>query len=285
MTSPATLLHENGFTVLEAILVTGGDINEAWQVRTAEGIFFLKANNNPEAASMFAAEAEGLKALQDSFPGKVPAVKAIGTYTETSWLLLEWIERSKAATEQNMTHFGQSLARMHRLQPPFFGWQKANFIGSLPQDNTPASSWANFYADSRIFPMVRKLVDTGRWSATESRLADSFCHKLPQLMPDEPPALLHGDLWGGNYMICADGSSALFDPAVYHGHREMDIGMTRLFGGFSSAFFQGYQEVYPLVKGWEKRLSITQLYPLLVHAVLFGGHYIPASGKILQYWG
>jgi fructosamine-3-kinase len=121
---------------------------------------------------------------------------------------------------------------------------------------------------------VKKLFDAGDLSATDIRDADLFCNNIRTIFPGEPPSLLHGDLWAGNYMITSTGYAAVFDPAVYCGHREMDIGMTKLFGGFDQRFYDAYNETYPLEKGWENRLPITQLYPLLVHAVLFGGHYI-----------
>jgi len=129
---------------------------------------------------------------------------------------------------------------------------------------------------------VKKLFDAGDLSAKDIRDADLFCNNLRIIFPAEPPSLLHGDLWAGNYMIISTGYAAIFDPAVYCGHREMDIGMTKLFGGFDQRFYEAYNETNPLEKGWENRLPVTQLYPLLVHAVLFGGHYIESVKNILK---
>ena len=129
---------------------------------------------------------------------------------------------------------------------------------------------------------MKKLFDAGDFSATDIRDADLFCNNLKTIFPSEPPSLLHGDLWAGNYMIISSGYAAIFDPAVYCGHREMDIGMTKLFGGFDQRFYDAYNETYPLEKQWQKRLPITQLYPLLVHAVLFGGHYISNVKDIVK---
>ena len=112
-------------------------------------------------------------------------------------------------------------------------------------------------------------------------MAETFCKQLNHLFPSEPPSLLHGDLWSGNYMISSAGYAAIYDPAVYFGHREMDIGMTKLFGGFEQRFYSAYQEAYPMEKNWMQRLPLTQLYPLLVHAVLFGGHYVSSSREII----
>jgi fructosamine-3-kinase len=163
---------------------------------------------------------------------------------------------------------------MHKQPQEYFGLNEDNYIGSLDQNNDQYSEWYSFYTECRIKPLVKKLFDTGDFSATDIRDADLLCNSLKTILPIEPPSFLHGDLWAGNYMIISSGYAAIFDPAVYFGHREMDIGMTRLFGGFDQRFYEAYNEAYPLEKGWEKRLPITQLYPLLVHAVLFGGHYI-----------
>ena len=113
-------------------------------------------------------------------------------------------------------------------------------------------------------------------------MAESLCNRFEQIFPKEPPALLHGDLWGGNYLIDSSGEVAIYDPAVYYGHREMDIGMARLFGGFDPRFYDQYNNTYPLENGWERRVGVTQLYPLLVHAILFGGHYINQARKIVK---
>ena len=131
-------------------------------------------------------------------------------------------------------------------------------------------------------PLVKTLFDSGRFSLKDVDNANSFCKNLREIFPAESPSLLHGDLWGGNFLITAPGKAAIFDPAVYFGHREMDIGMTKLFGGFDQRFYDAYNEIYPLEKGWEKRLPLTQLYPLLVHAVLFRGHYISQARAIIK---
>ena len=131
-------------------------------------------------------------------------------------------------------------------------------------------------------PLVKLLVDAALFSAEDLQQAGTFCTAAGNLFPQEPPALLHGDLWAGNFMISKTGEAAIYDPAVYYGHREMDIGVTALFGGFSQAFYDGYNEVYPLQQDWRQRLPLTQLYPLLVHAVLFGGHYVDSARAILK---
>ena len=178
--------------------------------------------------------------------------------------------------------FGAGLALMHLKKQPYFGWKDDNYIGSLHQSNTKQQSWHLFYTECRIMPLIKILFDTGGFSKSDLNIAETFCKQLNTVFPQEPPALLHGDLWSGNFMITASGNAAIYDPAVYYGHREMDIGMTKLFGGFDQRFYDAYNEMYPMKNGWQQRLSISQLYPLLVHAVLFGGEYVRRTKEIMQ---
>ena len=262
----------------------GGDINQCFRLYTADNNYFLKLNDSDRFPQMFEKEVAGLDALRNGSTLMIPAVIEQGIVLNRQWLLLQWLER-KNPTDLSIQHFGSDLADMHRQPQPFFGWHTNNFIGSLPQINTPHSNWADFYTTCRIMPLVKMLFNDGGFTKHDTELALSFCKKLADFFPIEPPALLHGDLWSGNYMITADDKAALFDPAVYYGHREMDIGMTKLFGSFNQSFYDAYHERYPLEKDWAQRLPITQLYPLLVHALLFGTHYIEAARQVLKKWG
>jgi len=165
----------------------------------------------------------------------------------------------------------------------FYGWHEDNYIGSLVQQNTRHTTWEDFFINCRITPLVKLLYDAGIYSSKDLTLTDNFCKHGKDIFPKEKPCLLHGDLWSGNFMITNKGEPVLIDPAVYCGHREMDIGMTKLFGGFDNLFYQSYNEVYPLEHGWKERLAFAQLYPLLVHAVLFGGHYIEQTRTIIAF--
>jgi fructosamine-3-kinase len=186
--------------------------------------------------------------------------------------------------------FGMSLAEMHKKPQAYFGFEEDNFIGSLHQSNgTNASTgpatktnWAKFYAEERILPLVDKLITRGDLSKTDRTNAEKLCNKFDSLFPKETPSLLHGDLWSGNFMCAQNGKPCIYDPAVYYGHREMDLGMTKLFGGFDKKFYEAYHATYPLEKNWEQRIPLTQLYPLLVHAILFGGAYVGSVRDILK---
>jgi len=267
------IFKDCGLNVHRYEQVHGGDINSAWGLVTSTGKYFLKVNDQNRYPLMFEREANGLDKLRQFCTLKIPKVIKHGSCNDQQYLLLEWLEKGSAQKDM-WENFGRALAMMHKQPQEYFGSNEDNYIGSLDQNNDQHDEWHSFYTECRIRPLVKKLFDAGSFSATDIRNADLFCNNLKTIFPVEPPSLLHGDLWGGNYMITSSGYAAIFDPTVYCGHREMDIGMTKLFGGFDQRFYEAYNEICPLEKGWEKRLPITQLYPLLVHAVLFGGHYI-----------
>lgn len=261
--------------------VYGGDINKTYCLHTAKEKFFLKLNDSHPFPAMFEKEAEGLEALRGNSKLGVPEVIKYGVVQDKQWLLLQWVEKG-AVSKNAMQNFGTALACMHRRPQQFFGWHSDNYIGRLQQVNTQYNNWPEFYTHSRIMPLVKILFDKHIFSKQHIDHAAAFCKQSAMLFPEEPPALLHGDLWGGNYLVNTDGAVVIFDPAVYYGHREMDLGMTKLFGGFSEQFYEAYHDSAPLENGWQQRLPLMQLYPLLVHAVLFGGHYILSARDIMR---
>ena len=278
------VIQDIGFTIKRYETVSGGDINETYCLHGKDAKYFLKVNAAASYPEMFDREQEGLQELSCSSTLKIPQVIKCGQVNTTQYLLLEWIE--KASPKKGFWQgFGTAMAMLHRQHQPYFGWKKDNYIGSIAQQNLRQQSWEWFYAESRIMPLVERLYQAGRLAKQDVLLAEACCKRLTDYFPEESPALLHGDFWSGNYMVADDGRAAIFDPAVYYGHREMDIGMTRLFGGFSQQFYDAYDDVYPLEKNWQQRLPLSQLYPLLVHAILFGGHYVNSSRAILKKFG
>jgi len=281
------ILDDCGFTITRYQQVFGGDINQSYCLYSNDERYFLKVNDAGLYPAMFVKEAGGLIALATELSVNelnaiaVPQVIKQGTTANKQYLLLEWLEKGRP-NKNFWEEFGSSLANLHKKQQTFFGWHEDNYIGNLVQQNTKHGSWHSFYAECRIMPLVKELYNAGSFSKQDVTTTESFCKKINDLFPHEPPALLHGDLWSGNFMIAQHGNAAIYDPAVYYGHREMDIGMTKLFGGFDSNFYSAYHAVYPLEKNWQQRLSLTQLYPLLVHAVLFGGHYVSSARNIIQ---
>jgi len=267
------IFKDCGLNVQRYERLRGGDINSSYCLFTTKGKYFLKVNDKNKYPLMFTREASGLHKLREFCTLKIPQVIKHANCNDQQYLILEWLE--KGTPKKDMwENFGTGLAMMHKQPQEYFGLNEDNYIGSLNQNNDQHDEWYSFYTECRIKPLVKKLFDAGDLSATDIRDADLFCNNVRAILPIENPSFLHGDLWAGNYMITSYGYAAIFDPAVYCGHREMDIGMTKLFGGFDQHFYDAYNEAYPLENGWEKRLPITQLYPLLVHAVLFGGHYI-----------
>lgn len=263
--------------------VHGGSINECFRISTTAGNFFLKRNDAVEFPGMFTAEADGLHALAATKAVKVPSVIATGSHRSHSYLILEFLEKGKASPDF-WENFGSALADLHRCTGERFGWPQDNYIGSIPQMNTQWDSWSGFYTSQRLEPMARLALDSKKISGALYDRLQKVYERLIGLFPNEAPSLLHGDLWSGNFMPVAGGAAALFDPAVYYGHREMDLAMARLFGGFEKRFFDAYLDAFPLQSGWEKRIDLCQLYPLLVHVNLFKGGYVHQVEMIVRRW-
>ena len=247
-----------GATIVKRDAVTGGDINDASRVELDDGrVVFVKSHDRAPDG-MFAAEVAGLEWLRAG-PLRVPRVLAHGR----DWLALEWLDlggRPALAT------LGRGLAALHRVTVPGFGFAAPNFLATLPQDNTPESDWPAFYVERRLRPLCR------RAGLELDRELDVLRERPHRFGPPEPAARLHGDLWWGNVASCA-GEPVLIDPAVYGGHREIDLAMLALFGGLPDALVAAYHEVWPLADGWRERIALHQLYPLAAHACLFGGSY------------
>ena len=261
--------------------VGGGSINDAYRLMTRSGNYFLKTNAADRFPSMFEAEADGLARLWATTAIRVPEVMAHGAFEGLSYLLMEYIP--KGTEDEDFWHaFGERLAALHRSTSAHFGLDRPNYIGTLEQVNTPETEWHTFMVQHRLEPLVRKARDNGKLDAGIAMRCERLYGRLGALFPKEVPALLHGDLWQGNFLCTVDAVPVLVDPAVYFGHREMDLAMTRLFGGFDAAFHIGYQEAWPLEKGWQKRVELCQLYPLLVHANLFGGNYVKQVDAVLK---
>lgn len=267
--------------VLRTETVTGGDINLCFKLYTTSGIFFIKLNEAEAYPAMMQTEALGLQLLASTQTFRIPAVIDFGIHENWQYLLLEWIEKGTSAAGFAM-EFGKHLAALHRNTQETFGLSFNNFIGRLPQQNDPGLSFPDFYAELRILPLVSILRDKGHVTSSDNAVFENLCVRLADLIPTEPPALIHGDLWAGNYLTDSGGVPVLIDPAPYFGHRESDIAMMKLFGGFPPAIFAEYQNNYPLETGWETRIPLFQLYPLLVHAVLFGGSYITQSISVAK---
>jgi len=271
---------EGGIEILNIRGIGGGSINTAMLIKTSRGDFFAKYNDSSRYKGMFVAEARNLGLLAAARALYTPTVLCTFTLEGKEFLVLEYIE-SGTPHYDFWRDFGGGLARMHKQSAPQYGLEYDNFIGSLPQLNSQKDNWVDFFIANRLDPMLRMAVDAGKADADLVKKFESLYSKLPDIFPEEKPALLHGDLWNGNCMADLNGEPVIYDPAVYYGHREMDLAMSRLFGGFETEFYEAYHEEYPLEKHWEQRISICNLYPLLVHVNLFVGSYIQSVKNIV----
>jgi fructosamine-3-kinase len=280
----AALGRTLGAHVVSASRLGGGDINDAFEVELADARrVFVKTNANAPAG-MFQAEARGLAWLAQAGALRLPRVLAVSPDAEPSFLVLELV-RSAARRRDFDEELGRSLAALHRATPGAFGLDHDNFIGRLPQSNAEHARWADFYRAERLEPQLERASRQGRASSALRRDFERLFARLDSLVgPEEPPARLHGDLWGGNLHVDPTGMPCLIDPAAYGGHREIDLAMMRLFGGFGERVFAVYDEAFPLAPGHAERVPLYQLYPLMVHVNLFGGGYQGSVERALKHY-
>jgi len=255
--------------------VGGGCISEAQVVELADGRRHFVKSKRAAPAAMFEREAEGLRALEAVGALRVPRGAEAGRAAEVAWIAMEAIESAPRAP-RFWEDFGEGFARLHREgRAERFGFPHDNFLGSTPQPNGWLDDWTEFWRQRRIGFQLRLARERGRSDAELDRLGDRLLARLDDLLAgvDEPPSLLHGDLWGGNFLTGPEGEPVLVDPACSYGHREADLAMTRLFGGFDRRFYAAYEAAWPLAPDHEDRRPLYELYHLLNHLNLFGGGY------------
>jgi fructosamine-3-kinase len=265
-----------GASVVRAQPVRGGDVAIAFVVDLDDDRRVFAKTHPAAPPEFFTTEASGLTWLRDPGVVAVPEVLAVSD-DPPNHLVLEWIVegRGKTTTEADL---GRGLARLHRSGAPSFGREDRRTTGSRGLPNEPCASWAEFYATNRLLPLARLARKTRALPADAIDALERLAGDLDRFDPDgEPPSRLHGDLWAGNRLIDESGVSWLIDPAAHGGHREFDLAMMRLFGGFGSECFAAYQADAPLADGWEERVALHQVAPLVVHAIKFGGHYVNAA--------
>ena len=290
MTVPGALAdavaRATGAAVTGGARASGGSINDAWALELAGGGRAFVKTRADAAPGEYATEAAGLRWLAQADAVALPGVLAVGDGDGDAprFLALEWIDEGRldGAGEEAL---GRGLAALHAAGAPAFGASPPGApttdgapaplrIGELALPNDPAADWPSFYAQRRLQPLVALCVARGTLSGSGARAVERVCERIADLAgPPEPPARLHGDLWGGNVLAGADGRARLIDPAAYGGHREVDLAMLRLFGAPSERVFAAYAEAAPLADGHHERVALWQLFPLLVHAALFGGSY------------
>jgi len=260
---------------------SGGCINNALKLSTSQGDFFLKWQSGiPE--DMFQMEAEGLKLLSKAGTIKIPEVMAFGKLEGKHYLLMENID-SAPPSSNYWEDFGIALANMHQNNSAgTYGLDHDNYIGKLPQPNDTDENWINFFVQHRLEYQLKLAIENQLVSSDLVDRYRRFYDLLPNLLPIDQPALLHGDMWSGNVMVGNDGKACLIDPAVYYGHREIELAFTQMFGGFAHEFYNAYNSSYPLEPGFDERVEIYNIYPHMVHVNLFGTSYLNGVESVLR---
>jgi fructosamine-3-kinase len=272
---------ESQSSIQKFSFIGGGCINNGGLLTTSKGKFFLKWNDVNSFPHMFEAESRGLNLLGRQHAIRVPMVIGYGEKELHQFLVLEYISPA-AHSDKYWEHLGIRLAALHNATDTRFGLDHDNFIGSLSQINNQHLSWVDFFIERRLNVQLELSVDNGLARSRWMNQFQSLYKKLPSLLPEEKPSLLHGDLWSGNLIADEMGEPCLIDPAVYYGNREADLAMTKLFGGFADEFYNVYEANSPLQQGYQQRADLYNLYPLLVHVNLFGGSYVGSVDAILS---
>lgn len=271
-----------GRSVVHTARVRGGDTSAASRLETDDGrAWFAKTHPSPPAG-FFTTEAASLAWLGECDAVHVPEVVDVsdGDGRGTGYLVLEWIEESPERPDEQA--FGRSLAALHAMGAPSFGREDLRTTGSLGLSNHPCASWAEFVASCRFGPLAAIATQRGALPLDVIEDLDRLAARLDRWDTGEPPARLHGDLWAGNRLVAAGGVSWLIDPAAHGGHREFDLAMMRLFGGFGSEVVAAYEDVAALGDGWQERIELHQVAPLVVHAIKFGGSYVGAATRAIR---
>lgn len=268
--------------VIEKFLpCAGGCINSGGKLVTSLGSFFIKWNDAEKYPGMFDAEAKGLSLLAKNNSIRIPELIGCAEHDFYQFIIMEFIE-SKSRSSNHSEVLGQSLAHLHKNYSSLYGLDHNNYIGSLPQFNDQKKSWLEFFISQRLDAQLKIGRDSGAIGISVIKNFEDLYKKLPHILIEEKPSLIHGDLWLGNLIQDENGNPCLIDPATYFGNREVDLAMTQLFGGFNDSFYQSYKNEFPLAPGFQERMDIYNLYPLLVHVNLFGQGYLSQVNSTLK---
>ncbi|WP_394753474.1 fructosamine kinase family protein [Crenothrix sp.] len=270
----------NAFKIISAQALSGGDINAAYHLKSADQSYFIKLNSS-DLITMFEAEFVGLQEIAYTDTIAVPHPIVYGKTDHQAFLVLEYIEFSRASKVSDKL-LGQQLALLHQKCQGYYGWSRNNTIGITLQINTPQQNWQSFWRDNRLVFQLNLAVKNG-YDGRLQTLGEQLCNDMAALFAGHAvqASLLHGDLWAGNAAVDKQGQPVIFDPACYYGDREADIAMTELFGGFSDDFYASYQQVWPLDEGYKTRKNLYNLYHILNHLNMFGGGYLKQAENIM----
>ncbi|HEV8505244.1 MAG TPA: fructosamine kinase family protein [Chitinophagaceae bacterium] len=262
--------------------VGGGSINDTYKlVVTDHHTFFVKVNLATQYPELFQKERKGLEFLGNQNILRIPPVIVDDEIDNYQFLVLGWIGEG-LRTDQFWKKFGKQLAALHHVTNPYFGFEEDNYMGALAQQNDQYSNWSEFFVHCRLQPQVKRAKENRMLHANHLNSFENLYEALKDIFNNEQPALLHGDLWSGNFMCDRDSVPVLIDPAVYFGHRSMDLAMTTLFGGFDKSFYEAYNYHYPFPNNYHEQWDVCNLYPLLIHLNLFGAGYLGQIERTLR---
>jgi len=269
------------FDIIKTSNIGGGSINHAFLIETQNKSYFLKYNTAASHPHMFTSELKGLMLMANTKTIRIPETYFAYEGKDYSFILMEYI-KSQGLQDNFWQTFARELTALHSHSADFFGLDFHNYMGSLNQSNTKHSEFDEFFIEERLEPQIKLARNKGFLNSKHIHQTERLYQELSSIFPNEKPALIHGDLWSGNFISDELGKPVLIDPATYYGHREVDIAMTIMFGGFSQDFYESYQQVFPMAKGWEERLAYYNLYPILIHINLFGNSYLPSFERVIN---
>ena len=275
------LSEQLSFELKSSSSLSGGDISDTHKLSTSLGDLVIK-RNDANLNLMLKREAEGLQLLRENTDFiRIPEVLLQGTFEQDSFLVIEYIQPGNPKQDSHI-NFGKALAQLHSNTQEKWGMEGTNYIGSLPQENRLHNTWEELYWQERISPQLKRALYNGYLKQEDIPKGTNAVQLFKEVFSPHAPALLHGDLWNGNYFFDTEGKPVLIDPSVYYGHPMMDIGMAHLFGGFSSDFFESYYSENPITGNKTTQIELAQLYYLLVHLNLFGTSYLGSVKNILE---
>lgn len=252
------------------------------RTQAGEQKYIAKCARGTDDIRMLEGELHGLNTLAESDTVHIPRIISSAAPDSNYFLFVMECVEEGGGSKDKWEQFARELAELHRCSSKKYGLERDNYIGQMPQSNNRHTKWTTFYVEERLLPEMRWARERGLHDRKDEQMLKMLCRELPDICPEEPPALTHGDMWSGNILPSVDRQIYLIDPAVSYAHREMDIGMSLLFGGVPAAFYRAYHTSWPMEDDWEDRMDVYQLYYLLVHVNMFGRSYVGQVRKILS---
>ncbi len=270
-------------SILTSTPVSGGSINKAFKISTEKDVFFCKVNSATKFPQLLSKEVSGLNFIA-KHGIKTPRVIDCFEESDHQVLVMDWVSPA-GKTEIFWQRFGERLAHLHSIPNDHFGFSEWNYMGSVKQNNEWNQEWIPFFIQHRLQPMLKLCFEKQLLKNIHEMKFEKLYSRLDKIFPPSKPSLVHGDLWRGNFLCDQDQEPVLIDPAVYFGHRSIDLGMTRLFGGFSPIFYQAYHYHNAMPPNYEEQEMVCNLYPLLIHLLLFGKSYLLQIENTLDHFG